>query len=219
MIGALNIKGANSPSSLYKWDLIVRKMKRDQIGILCISETHADATLELSLRNKHPSFHIVHTYDPDHTQANGVAVIINTNLIWTEPTNISILKPGRVVSLTIDKPLSFPLNLLAVYAPNVTSTGSKNAEFWRELEATLHSQNHRIHLLLGDCNVVEEATDRLPPRPDAWQAVSALQSLCNQMNLEDGWRKSNPYPKKQYTFGHNTGAHMSCIDRIYASPV
>ena len=69
--------------------------------------------------------------------------------------------------------------------------------------------------MLGDCNVVEEAMDRLPPRP---AAVCSLQSLCNQMELTDSWRKTIPHPEKRYTFRHSMGTHLSRIDRIYASP-
>ena len=75
--------------------------------------------------------------------------------------------------------------MLAVYAPNTTMSGSKNAKFWNELKVKLHDQHTNV--MMGNCNIVEETIDQLPQRPDAWPAVNALQSLCTHMNLTDGW--------------------------------
>ena len=37
------------------------------------------------------------------------------------------------------------------------------------------------------------------------------------LNLKDGWRQTNPLPETRFTFSHNSGTYMSCIDHIYTS--
>ena len=214
-LGALNIKGANSPATQYKWDLITNKMKTENIAILCLSETHVDTPLAAFLDSRYPFFMLLHSFDPNHTRAGGVSIIINTHIIKLPPTDVAAPIPGRALSLTLEWPSNSPIKILAIYAPNISSTGHENENFWQTLDQA--TQNYQIDVLLGDFNVTEEAADRLPPREDARPAIAALQTLTANLQLTDRWRRTNPHPIKRYTFGHNTGSYMSRIDRIYAS--
>jgi len=94
-IAALNIKGANSPQTRQKWNLITNKMRKNKIAVMCISETHTDSPQKDQLANRYGNkFHITHTFDPDHSRAAGVAIIVNRNVIKKNPTGMTILIPG-----------------------------------------------------------------------------------------------------------------------------
>ena len=56
------------------------------------------------LETRHPLFRIEHSLNPNHTQAGGVSIIINFQIIKTEPTNVKPLIPGRALRLTIEWP-------------------------------------------------------------------------------------------------------------------
>lgn len=80
-----------------------------------------------------------------------------------------------------------------------------NTTFWTQL-TDFFERNTRIKrpdLMIGDCNMVEEAMDRLPMRSDTAHSVDALDDLKCLLNLEDGWR--NTYPDSlKYTFKRTT---------------
>jgi hypothetical protein len=63
----------------------------------------------------------------------------------------------------------------------------------------------------GDTNVVEDALDRLPARPDP---VSALDELKLYLQLVDGWRETFP-TTRAYTYHQSYTGSQSRIDRIY----
>lgn len=58
-------------------------------------------------------------------------------------------------------------NVLGVYAPNIPS---EKTAFFQTIEL-----DHRIHLMLGDSNIVTAETDRNPPHKDPAEMVQTLE--------------------------------------------
>ncbi|EIW51316.1 uncharacterized protein TRAVEDRAFT_78071, partial [Trametes versicolor FP-101664 SS1] len=100
------------------------------------------------------------------------------------------------------------LKILNVYAPNEAAA---NANFWKTIE---NANLGRIDILLGDCNVVEDRADRLPPREDPEAPREALQALCAKHTLLDGWRPAHPL-EKGFTYLQESTSAQSRLDRIY----
>jgi exonuclease III len=160
-IGALNIKGANSPTTKNKWPAILRKMEHERFGILCLSETHADLSQQSHLEKSYGSrWNITHSFNPEHPRSGGIAVIINKSIIRKDPTMITNIIPGWALLMEIEWAANFTIKILAIYAPNVASNNN-NAHFWSEISQK--TGNTPIDIMLGDLNVVEEAIDRFPP--------------------------------------------------------
>ena len=65
-----------------------------------------------------------------------------------------------------------PINITAIYAPNMSSSGHKNEEFWQTLN--LCTLDHHVDILLGNFNITKEAADRVPPREDIRITVAAV---------------------------------------------
>ncbi|KAF8317002.1 Endonuclease/exonuclease/phosphatase [Cantharellus anzutake] len=215
-IAALNIKGANSNRTKKKWTSITNMMINHKIAIMAVSETHTDGPLAENLEHRHKDkFHILHSHDPDHTRANGVALIINKNMIRNDPEGTTDLIPGRALMTTVEWPAGIKNNIIAVYAPNINGAGTNNANFWNTLAT--RTNGLPVNIILGDFNVVEESLDRFPPHRDVDSAVNALKTLMEDKSLEDGWCLANPPPTTNFTFGHTLGTHLSRIDRIYTS--
>ncbi|EIW64930.1 uncharacterized protein TRAVEDRAFT_33672 [Trametes versicolor FP-101664 SS1] len=148
--------------------------------------------------------------DPTNpTAARGVAAVINKRILKDCTPLLRTLIPGRATMLTVPWTAERKLRILTVYAPNESLA---NAEFWETLE---NMNLGRVDLMLGDCNVVEDKADRLPPREDPEAPRVALQSLCDKLRLTDGWRAAHPLDKG-YTFLQDSTSAQSRLDRIYA---
>jgi hypothetical protein len=123
-IGTLNIKGTNSHNTKNKWNLIMTKMKKEKLAILCLSKTHTDETQELYLNNRYKTTHqILHSYNPDHTRVGRVAIILNKEIVKSAPTHTENLIPGRAILTNLKWTPNNQLSILAVYMPNITHSG------------------------------------------------------------------------------------------------
>ena len=71
--------------------------------------------------------------------------------------------------------------------------------------------------MIDDLNMVEDATNRLPPHPNAPHTVKAFHNLKNKLGLTDGWQCKHPYPDHGFTFEQPSGSSRSLIDRIYVT--
>ena len=84
-------------------------------------------------------------------------------MIKLPPTDVAAPIPSRALSLTLEWPSNSPINILAIYAPNMSLTGQENENFWQTLDQAM--QNYQIDVLLGDFNVTEEAAEKTPGQP------------------------------------------------------
>ena len=88
-IASLNIKGANSPSTINKWKMISKLVLKNNIALMCAIETHSDDKLIESLNKKHnPKLTFLHTHDHEKPKTKGITILTNIPLTNCPPTNI-----------------------------------------------------------------------------------------------------------------------------------
>ncbi|KAJ3978489.1 Endonuclease/exonuclease/phosphatase, partial [Lentinula detonsa] len=199
-------------------------MKRRKIGILALQETHlTDERVQEINEYYNKKLHVFASHNPDNpTGKGGVAIVINCRQIALEAPKVHPIIPGHamMVQLTIHK--EDQLNILVVYAPNVTSSnGSENADFWNGIETYFEERRTlaKPNILLGDCNMVEAGIiDWLPAHDDPEDACEALDNLKMRLHIRDGWRTTFP-DTKSFTYMQSATGVQSRIDQIYMSDV
>ncbi|KAF5362690.1 hypothetical protein D9757_012704 [Collybiopsis confluens] len=220
---SLNLNGYGGSGPYHRgnrWTVLNRLMGENKIGLALVQETHMTeikrAETEHVFRKRMKIFASNHPTNP--TAAGGVAVVINKNLLHAEDAEAKEVIPGRALLVKVNWHQGEKLTVLVVYAPNVTSSdGTENAAFWGTIKEFLQQPvNHRWRpdLVAGDCNMVEDAIDRLPMREDPREAVDSLDGLKMELGLRDGWRDTFP-DSKQFTFSRNDS--QSRLDRIYVT--
>jgi len=213
-VASLNMRG-RWHNGANKWPHINQIVKEQKIGILALQETHLTKEDEDAL-NSSPGFriHVISSIDPAHTNAKGVAIVINKKLLGTSGIKTHTLVPGRAILTIIPWQKESTLKVLAIYTPNDSLT---NQQFWELTQSKLRNLP-RPDLLLGDFNVVEDPLDRLPPKTDPFGPISSLHELKSHLRMKDGWRYENP-DTLAYTFAQSAsqGGSQSRIDRIYIS--
>ena len=106
------------------------------------------------------------------------------------------------------------INILAVYSPNAPT---EIRDFWKMIiDKTTEELLLKPDIVLGDFNLVEDALDRIPSRPDDAQATNRLREFKTRFNLIDGWRKAHP-KEKGYTWLRDSDGTQSRINRIYVN--
>ncbi|KAJ3791785.1 hypothetical protein GGU11DRAFT_761312 [Lentinula aff. detonsa] len=217
-VGSLNM--LTHPDN--KWKSVWYLMKRRKIGILALQETHlTDKRVQEINEYYNKKLHVFASHNPDNpTGKGGVAIVINRRQIALEAPKVHPIIPGHamMVQLTIHK--EDQLNILVVYAPNVTSrNGSENADFWNGIETYFEERRTlaKPDILLGDCNMVEAGIiDWLPAHDDPEDACEALDNLKMRLNIWDGWRTTFP-DTKSFTYMQSATGVQSRIDQIYMS--
>ena len=212
-IASLNMNGRGS-RTLDKWSSLCNLMKKRQIAILGLQETHPDDDMQeatgVRFRN---TLHRVHSADPENPRnTNGVSVAIHKGLVDIRNVSHRIVLPGRVLLIEIPWNEHDRLHVMNVYAP---ARNEEKAAFWENLWSLIESdESLRPDVILGDFNLVENPEiDRLNNRrgADPPAARKALSDLVAELDLTDGWRRRHPR-KRGYTF---TGKGQSRLDRIY----
>lgn len=212
-IASLNMRGRYS-NGTDKWFHINQIVREKRIGILALQETHVTPEDVASIHQLFGKrLEIISTIDPNHPGAKGVSIVLNKDITNTIGVQRFDIIPGRAIMAKIPWHRERVINILAVYAPN---DGAANARFWGELQGKLLTLP-KPDVMLGDCNLVEDALDRLPPHPDYQSATEALADLKADLQLTDGWRSIYP-DTRAYTFMQKPaqGGAQSRIDRIYA---
>ncbi|EPS92834.1 hypothetical protein FOMPIDRAFT_1033883 [Fomitopsis schrenkii] len=148
------------------------------------------------------------------TAAQGVAIVLNRELVDTADVTTKVIVPGRALLVKLHWHLDRHLTILNVYAPNQPT---ENAAFWETLrENRARGRLPKPDILAGDFNIVEEPIDRLPAREDPQSATQALADLLRSLGLLDGWRHTEPNGR-DYTFPHCASVNKSRLDRIYVT--
>ena len=216
-IGSLNIRGGGSANTQPKWQHINQLLRDHRLGVLAVQETHLTPTIVSSLHSQfHSRLHILSSTDPDHPNSKGIAIVLNKQLTRWKDTTQTVLIPGRALLASIPWEGDYPLNVLAIYAPN---NPSDSASFFNNLTSAW-TQHHLppVDILLGDFNMVEDSIDRLPAHGDSNTTTEALRDFRSLHQLSDGWWQSHP-DTLAYSFIHsNHSGVQSRIDRIYATP-
>lgn len=229
-IATLNIRGGGSEQTRTKWQDINKMMKKKEVGILAVQETHLtpDHTGRLNAQYEKRMM-IFNLIDMSCPNSKGVAIIIHKDKVNCDYEEIKTHEISKGRALLLSLPWTSRkerLTILAVYAPNDLK---ESKSFWGEINDKLHSQTLRLpkpDVILGDFNLVEEALDRSPPHLDnrSRPALNALLKLKHSLKLLDGWRETNPGEGRRFTWETRQADQSapppenlpkSRIDRIY----
>lgn len=220
-IGTLNIRGyrlAGTSVSDNKWNHVNQIVRDKKIVILLIQEAHLTEERKDDIEKLFGKrLKIYYSSDPGNLSGKGgVAVTLNKNLVKVQGATMKEIVPGRAILVSVNWHKSEVINILTVYAPNVTgNNGDENGSFWSSLNSFfIANPGVKVDIMAGDCNMVEEAQDRAPARVDPEEATEALDKLKQMLYLRDAWKNSFP-TRRAFTFIQDATLSMSRIDRIY----
>ncbi|KAF5320474.1 hypothetical protein D9611_010696 [Ephemerocybe angulata] len=218
-IGTLNINGASVTSSFHKWSSIQSSLSMSSLSLLALQETHiVDSDVPL-IEGHFRKLKVLANPDPSNSSSrNGTAFVLSVDKVrWAEVKH-TIIIPGHASLLELPWHGSSTVNILNVYAPSGNSRA--NTDFWSALlrKWTQNRSLPRVHILLGDFNVVELKYDRLPPKADPAEPIDALDRFKQHFHLVDGWRQVHGPSKPDFTFSMTNSVgrkQWSRLDRIY----
>ncbi|PPQ77610.1 hypothetical protein CVT24_005290 [Panaeolus cyanescens] len=214
-IGTLNMNGGGSNATKDKWENINQIVREEHLDVLVLQETHLTPDMMIDLCKRYPRIHIINSHDPEHTNAKGIAFVLNKHRTrWREAQAVEV-KEARAIMIEMPWRQNESIHILGVYAPNETD---EQTDFWKEVDDFFRTKsNKKPDIMMGDFNVVEDKIDRHPPHRDTASAVESLQELRMDHNLTDVWRNQNPN-ELTYTytqFQNRTRKSLSRLDRIY----
>lgn len=211
-IASLNIKGRRS-GDIKKWMHIPQIMRERKIGILAVQETHLTDELAQQFEDMFGNnLSLKFSPDPGTRNARGIALVLNKRLIKTDNVQETEIIPGQAIALKVPWHNDQDIKLLAIYTPNAPG---EIREFWKSIQNKIDAnQGLKPNIVLGDFNLVEDAIDRIPSKPDDHQTTESLREFKSRHDLVDGWRKANP-EEKGYTWARDSDGTQSRIDRIY----
>ncbi|OSD03194.1 DNase I-like protein, partial [Trametes coccinea BRFM310] len=222
-IGSLNMNGFGNLQSGHpenKWRTMYKMIKQNRIGILLLQETHLTPQRKQDIMAMFKGrLKILISAHPDApTRKEGVAVVLNKNLINADGAEATEVVPGRAVQVSVKAYAGDTLRVLCIYAPTSEGVEARRVFYQRVREYYEARPGFpRPHLMAGDFNNVEESLDRLPTAdPDV--SLRELDELKMTLGLmaADGWRATYP-SERAYTFHRGVGREATCsrLDRIY----
>ncbi|KAF6748279.1 Endonuclease/exonuclease/phosphatase [Ephemerocybe angulata] len=225
-IGSVNINGAGSDETHYKWSDAINTMRANGIGVLVVQETHLDRARASRIQTTYDKTMFMKSSSElfdTNTSSKGVAILIDRRIV--KSTNLDIkwyeVIAGRALMVSIPwRTDTGKLHILGVYAPNIPE---QNGRFWDDVAKVFDDNPDwpRPDFLTGDFNMVEEARDREPPSACRAATTAALANLLDRFSLVDGWRKENPnLTRFTWRSRATTGPQLGCrsrIDRIYVN--
>ena len=209
-IASMNIRGRKNEQRKEKWAEITTIMRKNKIAVLAVQETHLNETEAEKLGDKYQN--IIVESNGTETNKEGVAFILNKELVQNKVWKHETIIPGRVSRLQIEWDNNQGLDIINVYAPN---RNDHKVEFFEKLDIELRGcQGLENPIVMGDFNFVEKDIDRYPNRCDDNVVTEAFEKIKKKWSLIDGWREQFPN-RKDYTF--MSGVAASRIDRIYVN--
>ncbi|KAJ6626646.1 Endonuclease/exonuclease/phosphatase, partial [Mycena sp. CBHHK59/15] len=219
-VNAVNINGIKATSlaqESHKWHGIHRLMREEQIGALIVTETRMSAAQALEIENSFMSKRLkLYNYEyPENPAAKGVAIVLNREITNVEGVKIHYLIPGKAMLAILPWHGTRTMTVLGIYAP--TESDEEKIIFWDAMTDLWLTTDLPIpDLAGGDFNLAPDAIDRLPHHADPDKVVAAYRRFVRLLDLQDGWRQTNP-DVKAYTHVGTRGT-LSRIDRILVSP-
>ncbi|KNZ71553.1 hypothetical protein J132_08609 [Termitomyces sp. J132] len=125
-----------SSKSETKWNHINQIIRDKKIGILMVQETHLTEERKNNLEKVFSKRMLIfHSGDPKNpTSKGGVAVVLNHNLINVQGAEMTEIIPGRAMMVSSNWHKDEVINILIVYAPNITEHEEReNGVFWRRI--------------------------------------------------------------------------------------
>jgi hypothetical protein len=209
-IASLNIRG-RTHNGKDKWRDISTLIRKNNILVLSIQESHLNPEETAKLIEKCPKLLVEN--NGNFTNKEGVAFILNRDLMGNRLWKHTPLIEGRASRIQIEWEEGYGLDIINVHAPN--SDAHKTA-FFEQLKTELDNQEELTDpILLGDFNFVEDEMDRFPRHSDSNAVIDAFSLTRNKWKLIDSWRTHHPV-FVDFTFQNTEAA--SRIDRIYLNP-
>ncbi|KAF5328540.1 hypothetical protein D9758_017941 [Tetrapyrgos nigripes] len=224
-VASLNMRGYSSQGTTSpqgKWDHVNQLIKEKHIGALALQETHMSEERRRLLEKRYNQrIQIFATAGPEHASSKrGVAIVLNKNKADVSDVKQYVIVPGRALLIRTNWYKQGKINILAIYAPNVSgANGKDNAAFWEQIQEYYehNPRTPKLDIVLGDMNLVENGMiDRMPAHDDPEEAIDALDDLKLKFHLKDSWRDTYP-DTKAFTFPQNRPGSQSRIDRIYVT--
>jgi exonuclease III len=213
------VNGAAAPSTdmnyREKWRSISDVIHAEKTAIFAIQESHLDQPMTEQLgRNYEKNLTILNSAHPDNPRATaGVSFVINKQLIEPDEIEMHKLIPGRAAMLRVKWLKSCATTILNVYAPNERG---EHASFWVKVLTERRAKHLPIpDFTLRDFNVMEDAIDRMPPKPDDESAINALREVKQEWGIRDTWQWANPteraFTYRAQTRNERIQARLDCI--------
>uniref|UniRef100_A0A670HSH1 Reverse transcriptase domain-containing protein n=1 Tax=Podarcis muralis TaxID=64176 RepID=A0A670HSH1_PODMU len=198
-----NVNGMNDKK---KRNGIERILKKKNLDIICLQETHVASKHKKILINKRLGNEFISS---DKKKKRGVVLYIKNNI---ELHQLFKDEEGRIIAARI-KWQGEMMIIVGVYAPNGNKT-----EFFRLLEERLFDYMDQKIIIMGDMNgVVSTEIDRLrKTKTEGGKLPKTFFEMVKNYNLVDIWRLRHPL-EKQYTFHSEPNQSMSRLDQIWIS--
>jgi ribonuclease HI/endonuclease/exonuclease/phosphatase family metal-dependent hydrolase len=221
-IATLNMKGQHTRDEdgmrVSKWKDIHQMMKARNIGILALQETHLKDGDENRVMNLYGRrLEVVNSALSDPTRATksvGVALVMNKDVVDTTKWTAWEIIPGRAILLDITWREGQRLKILNIYAYNESE---RHEEMWGVVTRWTDTRpDMKPDIVLGDFNMVEDASDRAPKSLPPKRALNAIFGMKTAYNLVNGWRLAYQN-KRSFTFQDRSHEQrtMARLDRIY----
>ena len=189
-------------------------LNNNKIDVALLTETHHIPN-NLQQRLNRIGYHMI-VNPTQNNSFNGTAILLkhNTTLYYDH----SIIKPGRIQKIEFELQ-NHRYHIICAYLTSgiLDEKVQARVEEFALINNAIHSlqSNEEIVILGGDFNMVQSPLDTAYPQhfyrnPD----VVACEDLVNSNNLDDTYRRLQPY-RKQYTRIVSNSARR--IDRIYIS--
>ena len=210
-IASLNVRGRAYGNRKDKWKDLTTMIRKNNILVLAIQESHLNEEEAEKLRERHPK--LIIESNGKEMNKEGVAFVMNKDLMVGKTWTHTSLTVGRVSRLQINCGQGLNLDLINVYGPN---DEAEKPDFIKSLNEDMKwAEDMENPVLLGDFNFVEEEVDGFPRRHDKNRIRREFLKLKKNWGLVDGWRMQHP-TTRDFTF-EETNQSMARIDRIYVS--
>jgi ribonuclease HI len=208
-VGTLNIHGKKYANGTYKYRDITTLMRKSKIAILAIQECRLNELERVKIEAMCPKIRIIS--NSSSTAKEGIAFIINKDLVKERQTEHKELIKDRMSRLTVKWNDEVLIDIINIYVPN---NEKDKILFLKKAKHIISKiKNKENIIIMGDFNCVEDKLDRLPMTKDDNKVIEALQGMMKGNKMIDGWREANE-DEKEYSYESTTGS-LARIDRIY----
>ncbi|KAF9455644.1 Endonuclease/exonuclease/phosphatase, partial [Collybia nuda] len=202
--------GKNDKKGKSKWGNLTTLMRKNRIAILGIQESRLNENETEKTGKANPK--IVIENNGVATNKEGVAFVINKDMMGDRKWIHTRIIEGRASRLQVDMGEENALDIILVYVPNIDS---EKIKFIKNIQKELGKLKDLTEpILMGDFNFVENELDRFPHHKDKTGITDEFEKLRKKYKWIDGWRIHNP-TEKNFSYFQTTSGSMSRIDRIY----
>jgi hypothetical protein len=159
---AKNIHGKKNANGNYKYKDITTLIRKNRITVLAIQECRLNKIEQAKIELMCPMLSIIS--NSSSTAKEGVAFLINKDLVKDKKIEHKILVRNRMSRLTLRWNEDVLLDIINVHVPN---NEKEKISFLKEAKHIIRNiKNKEDLMIMGDFNYVEDKIDRLPMTKD-----------------------------------------------------